>query len=171
MPAECDLWSMDFFRGYGTDFHYASCAHQLGRPYPGRRVHDVLATIRLLKAQGAESLHLIGNGQGAIIAALAAVFAPEVRQVTLYHAPLSWRQMVNSPVVRWPFSSMVPGVLRKTDLPEIYRSLAGKNLRLVDPWDVMMRDYSAEALSAALKQYGIDPETVRQSQAVKKNGK
>lgn len=161
MPAECDLWATDFFGSYGADFHYASCADQQGKPYPGRRVYDVLTAIRLLTEKGAKSIHWVGNGQGAIIAAMAAIFAPAVDQVTLFHAPLSWRQMVNSPVVHWPFSAMVPGVLRQTDLPEIYRELTGKHLRLQEPWDVKMRPYSTESLAVGLKAYGIDPKIVK----------
>ena len=138
-PAECNIRENDFFCSYGSDFLYASCAHLLNRPYLGRKVYDILAAVRLLKKQGAEEIHLIGNGQGSIAAALAAVLSPDVKQVTLYHAPLSWRQMVNSRVVRWPFSAMPHGILRKIDLPDVYRDLRSKNIRLIAPWDAAMR--------------------------------
>ena len=154
-PAECNIGENDFFCSYGSDFLYASCAHLLDRPYLGRKVYDILAAVRLLKKQGAEEIHLIGNGQGSIAAALAAVFSPDVKQVTLYHAPLSWRQMVNSRVVRWPFSVMPPGILRKIDLPDVYRDLQSKNIRLIAPWDAAMRPCPPRQLSAAVRQYRI----------------
>ena len=154
-PAECNIGENDFFCSYGSDFLYASCAHLLDRPYLGRKVYDILAAVRLLKKQGAEEIHLIGNGQGSIAAALAAVLSPDVKQVTLYHAPLSWRQMVNSRVVRWPFSVMHPGILRKIDLPDVYRDLQSKNIRLIAPWDAAMRPCPPRQLSAAVRQYRI----------------
>lgn len=154
-PAECNIGENDFFCSYGSDFLYASCAHLLDRPYLGRKVYDILAAVRLLKKQGAEEIHLIGNGQGSIAAALAAVLSPDVKQVTLYHAPLSWRQMVNSRVVRWPFSVMPPGILRKIDLPDVYRDLQSKNIRLIAPWDAAMRPCPPRQLSAAVRQYRI----------------
>ncbi len=154
-PAECNIGENDFFCSYGSDFLYASCAHLLDRPYQGRKVYDILAAVRLLKKQGAEEIHLIGNGQGSIAAALAAVFSPDVKQVTLYHAPLSWRQMVNSRVVRWPFSAMPHGILRKIDLPDVYRDLRSKNIRLIAPWDAAMRPCPPRQLSAAVRQYRI----------------
>ena len=154
-PAECNIRENDFFCSYGSDFLYASCAHLLNRPYLGRKVYDILAAVRLLKKQGAEEIHLIGNGQGSIAAALAAVLSPDVKQVTLYHAPLSWRQMVNSRVVRWPFSAMPHGILRKIDLPDVYRDLRSKNIRLIAPWDAAMRPCPPRQLSAAVRQYRI----------------
>lgn len=147
-PAECNIRETDFFASYGSDFLYASCAEMLDRPYLGRKVYDILAAISLLKRQGAEQIHLIGNGQGAVAAALAALLSPEVRQVTLHHAPLSWRQMVNSRVVRWPLSVMPSGVLRRFDLPDVYRALQAKNIQLIAPWDVSMQPCAVEQLPA-----------------------
>jgi hypothetical protein len=34
----------------------------------------------------------------------------------------------------WPLSAFVPGVLEKFDLPDCYRALEAKKLRLIAPW-------------------------------------
>ena len=84
------------------------------------------------------------------------MLSPDVKQVTLYHAPLSWRQMVSSRVVRWPFSAMPHGVLCKIDLPDVYRDLQSRNIRLIAPWDAAMRPLPSGQLSAVVRQYRID---------------
>ncbi len=54
-------------------------------PHLGRRVYDVLATIRLLAGEGAEEVELIGRGQGALLALFAAL-GRERHAVTLANA-------------------------------------------------------------------------------------
>ncbi len=136
MPYSCDLSGHvpDVFYHYGSDYLYNSCADMLGKPYQGRRVQDVLNTVALLKKQGVKSIHLMGRGMGAITAALAAPLIPEVTKVTLYNAPFSWRQMAAGCSVEWPASTMPRGILRHLDLPDIYRHLKSKEIRLLEPW-------------------------------------
>ncbi len=155
--ADCDLYveSPGLFYYYGSDFFYASCGNMLDRPYMGRRVQDVLNTAALLKKQGVKNIRLAGRGQGAVIAALTAALLPDADTVTLYNAPLSWREMVAGRVTEWPLSSMLYGVLRSTDLPEIYRYLKGKNIRLIEPWDNLMKPYSKETLDKITGKYNI----------------
>ncbi len=143
------------FHYYGSDFLHASCGNTLDRPYMGRRVQDVLNTAALLKKHGVKNIHLAGRGQGAVIAALAAVLLPEVNEVTLYNAPLSWREMAAGRVTKWPLSSMLYGVLRSTDLPEIYQHLRAKNIRIIEPWDNLMKPYTQELPDKTARKYNI----------------
>lgn len=74
-----------------------------------------------------------------IPAALGAVLAESVTQVTLKHALTSYTAVAETDDYRWPLSALLPGVLRHFDLPDCYRELAKKNLRQIEPWDAMAR--------------------------------
>ena len=158
-PLGCDQKEQNFFRPYGADYFYASNAILLNESYLGGKVTDVLSTVKLLKKQGGKQIHLVGRGQGAIVAALAAVLSEDIDRITLYNAPLSWDSMVREQVVKWPLSCMVPGILRDCDLPDIYRALTAKKLAIIEPWDNQMQPIPAEQLKKLAIINGI-PETI-----------
>jgi pimeloyl-ACP methyl ester carboxylesterase len=122
-----------FFGIYGSDYHYASYATMLGDSYVSWRVYDVLCTLDWMASFGYERVHLVAQGWGTIPGALAALLDERVRQVTLIHAPISYSELAESPMQDWPFSAMLPGVLRHFDLPDVYRELKQKDLRLIEP--------------------------------------
>lgn len=122
-PAETSPSCKTFFGDYGADYLYASSALMLDRPYLGRKVYDLLCALRFLKAHGVKEIHLIGNGQGAPVAAFAALFDPAVTHVTLHHAPESYRAIVEKRVTQWPLSIMPYGILHHFDLPDVYRAI------------------------------------------------
>jgi len=131
--------SSEFFAPYGTDYFYASQAAMLGEPYLGRRVHDVLATLDLMKSEGYQKVHLMGRGLGAIFAAMAACLHPLVKRITLKNGLQSYHELTQVPVQSWPFSVMPHGLLRHFDLPDCYRALKKKKLWIVDPWTSQMQ--------------------------------
>ena len=53
--------------------------------------------------------------------------------MTLKHAPASYAEIAESPDYSWPLSALPPGVLASFDLPDCYRALKAKNLRLLEP--------------------------------------
>lgn len=123
-----------FLHPYGSDYFYAIHALMLDRPYLGQRTHDVLTVLEWLKAAGCRQVHLVGKGWGALPAALAALFADIVVQVTLKNALESYAALAEAERYRWPLSCLLPGVLARFDLPDCYRALEAKQLRLIDPW-------------------------------------
>ena len=145
----------DYFAPYGNDYFYTSYANMLGEPYVGRRVHDVLSALDLLRDNGCESVHLVGRGLGAIAAAAAAVLHPSVKRVTLKNALLSYFELTQVPVQSWPQSCMLQGVLRRFDLPDCYRALEAKSLALVDPWTSQMETWAPAALPAHADSLGL----------------
>ncbi len=132
----------DFLYGYGNDYMHTSYALMLNENVLGRRVHDVLATLDLLQAQGTERVHLIGRGLGAMLAAYAALLHPLVHRVTLKNALRSYAELAGAPQVSWPLSFLPHGVLRAFDLPDCYRALRKKKLRMIAPWDARFRPVS-----------------------------
>jgi hypothetical protein len=56
-----------------------------------------------------------------------------VTRVTLKHPPASYAEIAESSDYNWPLSAMPPGVLTTFDLPDCYRVLKPKDLRLIEP--------------------------------------
>jgi hypothetical protein len=57
-----------------------------------------------------------------------------VVQVTLKNALSSYAEIAEARDYRWPLSALPPGVLNSFDLPDCYRELKKKNVRLLEPW-------------------------------------
>ncbi len=146
----------DFFAIYGADYFYDSAGTMTGDPLLGGKIHDVLATVALLRERGAKRIHLLGHGLGAIVAAFAAAAAgKKVERVTLSGAPLSFTEMIKRGVWRWPQSHAPRGMLRKFDLPDLYHLLASRDLKLIAPWDDRMEPFTAGELERELVAAGI----------------
>ncbi|HJP33237.1 MAG: prolyl oligopeptidase family serine peptidase [Candidatus Latescibacteria bacterium] len=144
----------DFFHPYGMDYMFHGHELLFGGSYLGQRVYDVLRVLDLLVTGGARRIDLSGRGQGALLAAYAALLHDHVTSVTLYNAPLSYEAMTQEPLVAWPVASFPRGVLAHFDLPDVYRAL-GRRLRFVQPWDERMRPLSGARLKRALAQAGL----------------
>lgn len=123
-----------FTKPYGSDFFLAAQSLMLGRPYLGQKVFDILRVLSWLKDQGHEEIHLAGRGWGALAAGFAGLFSEDVKQVTLKNALGSYASVAETEDYKWPYAQLLPGVLERFDLPDVYRELKGKNLRQIDAW-------------------------------------
>ncbi len=139
----------DFFHPYGMDYMFHGHALLLGESYLGRRVHDALATLDLLAAEGARTIDLHGRGQGALIALCAGLLHKSSGAVTLYNAPLSYAAWCHAPLVAWPAANVLRDALRYFDLPDLYRAL-GNRLTLIEPWGPDMQPLRGRPLRQAL---------------------
>lgn len=126
-----------FLAPYGPDYLYAAYGLMLDTPVAGQRTHDVLRVIEWLKSTGHTEIHLAARGWGAIPATFAAVLSDDVAQVTLKHALSSYAEIAASENYKWPLALLVPGVLKRFDLPDCYRALGGKKLGQIAPWGPM----------------------------------
>jgi dienelactone hydrolase len=118
---------------YSTDYFYASHANMLDYPCIGQRTFDVLRVLDWLNGWGHGQVHLAARGFGALPATFAALLSPVVIRVTLKHALRSYSEVAEARDYRWPLSALVPGVLGRFDLPECYRALEAKHVRLLEP--------------------------------------
>jgi len=124
-----------FFTPYGSDYFYAAHSVMLDEPYLGQKTFDVLRVLNWLAATGHTDIHLIGRGWGALPATFAALFSPEVKQVTLKNALTSFSEIAETEHYEWPLSTLVPNVLTVFDMPECYAELkATKGLTQITPW-------------------------------------
>ncbi len=130
----------EFFAPYGSDYMYAMHGQMLSEPYVGKRVHDLLRVLDLLRDGGCRAITLAGRGMGSLLATFAGCLHPAVKRVHLINAPSSYGEMMRWPVVEWPRSAMAWGLLGRFDLPDCYRLLRRKKgLRMTAPWDHLMR--------------------------------
>lgn len=130
--------SAGFFQPYGMDYMLHGHGILFGESYLGRRVFDVLRTLELLCAEGAERIHLYGRGQGALLALFAGILHPQVDRIALHNAPLAYRDWTRAPLVAWPAANVLRGVLRHLDLPDLMRLVANR-LTLSEPWGPDMK--------------------------------
>jgi hypothetical protein len=129
--------SNDFFEPYGSDYFYSILSIMLDYPYVSQKTFDILRVINFLKSYGHEELHLVAKGWGAIPATFAALLSDDVTQVTLKNSLTSYSNIAESEEYNWPLQCLLPGVLKVFDLPDCYRALESKKLRLIDPWDAL----------------------------------
>jgi len=127
-----------FWNAYGMDYMAHGYATLMGESYLGRRVYDVLRTVDLLCDRGADSVHLYGRGQGAVLALLAAFVKDRIAHVTLLNMPPSFLGWAERPIVAWPAASFPPGILAHFDVPACLRALGER---------VTVRDNLAPAMS------------------------
>jgi hypothetical protein len=131
-PDTCDTNS--YLSPYGSDYFYAIHSIMLDKPYVGRRTYDVLRVVDWLMANGHTQVHIAGKGWGALPAAFAAVLSDNVVKVTLKNTLTSYSDLAESETYAWPLSALIPNVLEAFDLPDCYRALKSKQLRMIDPW-------------------------------------
>jgi hypothetical protein len=130
-PNTCDAGSL--LQPYGSDFFYAIHSIMLDEPYAGGKTHDVLCVLDWMRACGHKEIHLAARGWGAIPATFAALQFDAVTRVTLKGALASYSEIAESEDYSWPLSCFVPSVLAMFDLPDCYRTLESKALRLIEP--------------------------------------
>jgi len=130
--------SGSFFQPYGMDYMFHGFGILLRESYLGRRVHDVLSAMDLLRHEGAKEIHLYGRGQGAILALFAGILHDGVTSVTLKNAPPSYSSWAEAPLVAWPAANFPKGALRVLDLPDCMEAL-GDKLKAIEPWGPDMK--------------------------------
>ena len=118
-PGGCDRpEERDFFHRYQFDYHFAALGEFLGEPILGKRVRDVLLTVKLLQSRNC-TVELYGQGQGAITALFAA-FLGEIPAV-LENLPDSYMEYVKSSSDALPMALLPFGILKITDLDELIK--------------------------------------------------
>jgi dienelactone hydrolase len=156
----------DFLHPYGMDYLHHGYGILLSQRYIGRRVHDLLATLDLLVENGVRRLHLAGRGQGSLLALFGGLLHPRVGFVTLKNAPLCCHGWTQTPVVAWPASNFVRGLLKVLDLPDCVRAL-GKKVRIIEPWGPDMEPLTGARLTRELRRAGLPRTLVKRGPRVK----
>lgn len=116
---------------------YAWASMMLGRPLLGQRVADLLAVVDALSAQFGDKTPITLAGLGSMATPVLCAAALEERVTTAYVAGglVRWASLLETDAYREPFASFLPGVLRKTDLPQIARLMGSRRLVIVGAVD------------------------------------
>ncbi|MBA4018671.1 MAG: hypothetical protein C0483_16010 [Pirellula sp.] len=119
---------------YGCDYFYSAYGLMLDEAVVRQRVQDVCTAIDFVHRHGGHrEIHLVAKGYGAIPGAIAALLCAEVTQVSVINMLTSFGALAGTEVYKWPVSSMLPGVLERFDLPDLYRALEAKKINVIDP--------------------------------------
>ena len=109
---------------------YAWASLILGRPLLGQRVADVLAAVAAVAHSYAAGRRIVlaASGHMTLPALCAAALDTRIGAVYLSGGLVSWSALLADDRYREPFSSFLPGVLIRTDLPDIARLIAPRKL-------------------------------------------
>ena len=119
----------------------------VGRTVDTGRVYDVIATARQLREQHQESrIEVIGEGAGAILAAYAALWEPDIDAVTM-HQPAVTHMDTSAP--------QFLNVLRVADIPEVLGMLAPRALTIVSGDEAFQKTAAIYKAAGAAKQLAI----------------
>lgn len=76
----------------------------------------------------------MGRGWGSLPAAFAALMSDKVKQVTLKNSLSRYADLLVDEDQNWPYAVMIPNALAQFDLPDVYKALEGKRLKMMEPW-------------------------------------
>ncbi|MEO8127000.1 MAG: alpha/beta fold hydrolase [Bryobacteraceae bacterium] len=120
-------------RSHQTEEDYAWSSMILGKPLLGQRVTDILAVAAAFRAypgMAGRKLRLAAWGGLTSAALFAAALDPQIAEIYLSGALLSYRDVVETEEFRTTLADMVPGLLRHTDLPEVARAVSPRQVVL-----------------------------------------
>ena len=124
LSRNCDLQDPDdFFNPYGCDYHFNSCEIMFDSSMLCRRTMEILGAVAYARSRGVKKFSIHGHGLGAIPAVMAAILCDDIRSVKLTDAPESFDRMAREYITMWPQAVMLRGILKYTDLPDMYEAL------------------------------------------------
>lgn len=127
--------------GFDWDDFLAYRSLELGRPLLGQRLKDFLATAPTMTKR--REWIAVGIGTGGLVAAHAAVLDPRIEGVASIQAPLSYRAVLDDPHSTQPVSCLLPGVLGRYDIGDVYAAIAPRPLLVANPVDSRRRPVPA----------------------------
>ena len=140
------------YRLFG-DYPNAMRAFLVGRTLVGMRAEDIFCALDMLAARpevNTRRIYAYGVGAGALALLHEAVLDERIRGVALDHMLASYQSVVTHRVHRDIYESVVPGVLKAYDLPDLVAAMAPRPVWLVDAVDAVGK---AVPLEEARKQY------------------
>ena len=108
----------------------------VGRTIPGMQTADVLAAFdHLTSLPNVDAAHIaiFAKGNSGVVALYAAALEPRIEKVACEGGPISYLDIVRAPIHDEIADTIVPGVLKDFDLPEVAAAIARRPLWLVSP--------------------------------------
>ena len=123
---------------YFGDWDSTMTAFLMGRSLVGMRAEDIMRGVDLLTARDdvdAAAISGLGKGAGAIPLLYAAVLDGRLKRLAFAEMLVSYRSIVDHRIHRNMAESIIPGVLKQFDLPDLVASLAPRRVLIVSPVD------------------------------------
>ena len=118
-----------YAREHQTEENYAWASLIFGRSLLGQRTADILALVGALAERYPRAELVVAARERLTVPALcAAALEPRIAKVYLSGHLVSWRSIVETEEYGHTLANFVPDVLRKTDLPQIARSIAPRTV-------------------------------------------
>ncbi len=124
------------------DYRDAARAYVVGKTLIGMRAEDVIRAVDCLAARpdvDPAAITAIGQGPMGVSVLHAAVLDTRIGRVVLQQALLSYRLALDHPINRELYDVLVPGVLKKYDLPELVAAIKPRTVVLLNPIDQLGR--------------------------------
>lgn len=122
------------------DASSTSSAFLLGKTLVGLRALDIIEGFKLLSERtdlSISSIRLIGVGGASVPALFAAALEPRIQSVELEDMLMSWQSVIDTPIHRQAYEQVIPGVIRKFDLPDLAMSIAPRRVQVRSLVDAM----------------------------------
>ena len=106
-----------------------------GRPLFGQRIRDIRAVVKYLSQKEGNSTRILvwAIGMSGVYSAFAATLEHVVTGMVLERPLLSFEEIVTSKVPAYKHEVIVPGILKKFDLPDVYQALCPIHVVLINP--------------------------------------
>lgn len=136
---------------FGYEFKESFLSLHLNRPLLGQRVTDLLSTASPLFGGQDGNIELLGVGSAALVVLHAAALDDRITSVTLDGGVVSWDNIVRTPINHNQLASVVPGVLKVYDLPDLAAAIAPRPLTISNPVDAAGKPLTQEAAEKVYK--------------------
>ncbi|MCK5369424.1 MAG: hypothetical protein KAQ62_12765, partial [Cyclobacteriaceae bacterium] len=106
-----------------------------GKPIFGQRVQDILATTKWLQESEikAKNIKLWATGTAALYGAFAGVLSDDISTFVLEKPLLSFENVVQVSVPEYRNEVMLPCILEKFDMPQVYQALCPRSVVVLNP--------------------------------------
>ncbi|HRE51518.1 MAG TPA: acetylxylan esterase, partial [Flavitalea sp.] len=107
-----------------------------GRPLFGQRTLDVLTVVKWLKGPSvkAEKIQLWGQGLCALYSAFAGTVTEDISGFILENPLISFENLALIREPKYRNEVLLPGILEKLDLPQVYQALSPRPLLILNPY-------------------------------------
>jgi hypothetical protein len=117
-----------------------TAAFLLGKTLVGLRALDIIKGFDLLSERQDLSLKRIGvmgAGGASVPALFAAALDDRIRSLELDGMLMSYRSVIDTRIHRLAYEQVIPGVIRKFDLPDLVNALSPRSVRITSLVDAM----------------------------------
>jgi cephalosporin-C deacetylase-like acetyl esterase len=125
----------DFPRYFG-DYDSAMTSFLIGKSLVGMRAADILRGVDLLATRSEVDSNRVsgfGHGDAAVPLLYAAALDDRIRKLAFEQMLVSYRAVVEQRINRGVLESIIPGVLKQFDLPDLLAALIPRKVLLVNP--------------------------------------